>query len=165
MQDFSQDLRSISTAEEWHRLTYDQPWTPARRRQLLLRFLHAKLCSASDVLALEGGTGPGTSTSTPTVVVEQQEHVPLVPSPQAAPARVAGAGAKGMWELTINKEHHASFEPQWLTTVVQKLGAKNLEVGAAGTQPSRAAGGASRQLAAAQHHLCRSLPCTLSICS
>lgn len=71
-------------------LIKDQPWTAARRRQAVLRFLQAKLQAPSEVLQLEGATG--------------------------------------MWELSINKEHHADMEQECLAALVERMKSRNIEV-------------------------------------
>lgn len=71
-------------------LTTDQPWTPSRRRQLLLHFLQAKLESEDDQLQVEG--------------------------------------ARGMWEISINKPHQAELELCHLRALVEHLQSNNIEV-------------------------------------
>lgn len=56
-ENFSESMRELQNTAEWHEAIADQPWTPNRRRHLLLRFLHAKLTAPSELLQLEGGLG------------------------------------------------------------------------------------------------------------
>jgi hypothetical protein len=72
-------------------LVADQPWTAARRRQLALRFLQAKLEAPGESLQLEG--------------------------------------AVGMWELSINRQHHADMaNREALAALLARTSSPNIEV-------------------------------------
>lgn len=59
----------------------------------------------------------------------------------------AHAGARGMWELFINKGNHESLKPEWLAALVEKLRSKNLEVGGSWLQGEQQHGYGSIHLA------------------
>jgi len=88
---FDAQRREIASTEEWQQLVADQPWTASRRRQLVLKFLQAKLEAPGEQLQLEG--------------------------------------AAGMWEMSINKEHHLDLlSKEASRAVVERVASPNIEV-------------------------------------
>lgn len=116
----------------------DQPLTASRRRQLLLNFLQAKLEADDEQLLLEGAR---VSQRVPAGRQACANTVPLLPPglphdcqlghrPACAvvSARQTALSAQGMWELSINKPHHAELEQHHLQPLVRHLQCPNVEV-------------------------------------
>lgn len=120
----------------------DQPLTASRRRQLVLNFLQAKLEAEDEQLLLEGARVSCFQHTCPALVDctllvrgwcgAARAHV-VGGSPgclmcQAPRTHHARALHQGMWELAINKAHHAECELRHLRPLVQHLQCANVEV-------------------------------------
>ncbi|GMH33927.1 hypothetical protein BSKO_01761 [Bryopsis sp. KO-2023] len=87
---FNVDRKQITTDEEWKEIVDDQPWTPSIRRQMLTRYLNAKLVSNEPELQKEG--------------------------------------AHALWELAVNKDHHADLPKERVCALLESVDSTDLEV-------------------------------------